>query len=159
MAMTLKVDGLEEIGNMLSTLSDKAESVAAVGLYDGAGVMADEVSGAAGEIQTAPFHYAVFVTRDPSPEEKAVVLSGAPGIAKFQKNGSEVNTSVGYGNAGYAELNGKQVPIAKIANSINSGTSFMRKQPFFRKAVNSGKEKASEAIRNRIEKTIEELKK
>ena len=49
-----------------------------------------------------------------------------------------------------------QKPIEVIANSINSGTSFMKKQPFFRKAVNAAKAKAvsamDEELRERIEK-------
>ena len=160
MAITMQIEGMEEISRMLAEIGEKASSIAAQGLYDGAGIMANEVEKSAERINTSPFHYAVFVTREPSPEEKAVVLSaGAVGIAKFDKNGGEVNTSVGYGNAGYAEMNGKRVPIAKIANAINSGTSFMKKQPFIRKAANSGKQNASEAIVKRIEDAIEQMKK
>ena len=112
-------------------------------------------------IRTAPFKYAKpGETRLPSPEEKQILLeNGSMGIAKFDKNGSEVNTSVGYARAGYAELNGKQVPIPKIANAINSGTSFLKKQPFFRRAVSSGSGKASEKIVQKIEKEIEEITK
>jgi HK97 gp10 family phage protein len=159
MAYTMKVEGLEEISEQLNKLGEKAQGIASLGLYEGAGVMSEEINKAADGIKTAPFHYAVFITRDPSPEEKAVVLAGGAGIAKFNKNGSEVNTSIGYARAGYAELNGKQVPIPKIANAINSGTSFMKKQPFFRKAVSSGTGKASEKIIKKIEEAIDEITK
>ena len=160
MAYTMKVDGMEEISEKLTQLAERAPAVASGALYEGAGIMADEVAKAADSINTKPFHYAVFITRDPSPEEKAVVMAGGgAGIAKFQKNGSEVTTSVGYGRQGYAELNGKQVPIAKIANAINSGTSFMRKQPFIRKAANSGSGKALEKMRQSIESAFDEINK
>ena len=81
------------------------------------------------------------------------------GIAKFKKNGADVNTSVGYGNAGYAMLAGKRKPIPLIANAINSGTSFMKKQPFFRRAVVQGTAKAEEAIVAKIEAEIDALTK
>ena len=83
----------------------------------------------------------------------------AAGIAKFDKNGTEVNTSVGFRNAGYAELAGKTVPVPKIVNAINSGTSFMPKQPFVRQAAKTGAAKAMQAMRESIEKDFEEITK
>lgn len=159
MAYTMKVDGMEEISEKLTQLAEKAQGVASRALYEGAGIMSDEVNRAVDAISTAPFHYAVFVTREPSPEEKAIVQAAGAGIARFDKNGAEVNTSVGYGNAGYADLNGKTVPIAKIANAINSGTSFMKKQPFIRKAAANGGQKALNAMRQSIEDAFDKLTK
>ena len=46
-------------------------------------------------------------------------------------------------------------PIGVIANAINSGTSFMQKQPFFRKGVNKHQREAMEAMKRRIEKRFE----
>ena len=153
----MKVDGLTEISKMLSNMAEKAPAAASKAVYEGAGIVADEVRAQIDKINTEPFHYAVFVTREPSPEEKAIVQQAGAGIAKFSKNGTEVETSVGFAKAGYAQLNGKTVPIAKIANAINSGTSFMRKQPFIRNAVNNGKAKASEAIVARCEEEFNRL--
>jgi HK97 gp10 family phage protein len=157
MAITMKTDGLSELGEMLAQLGEKAQGVASMGLYDGAGVMADSIKNSAQNIHTAPFHYAVFITRQPSPEEKEAVSQANMGISKFQKNGTEVNTSVGYQNTGYAEVAGELKPIPQIANAINSGTSFMQKQPFFRQAVNQGKIKASEAIIAKCEEEFNRL--
>ena len=160
MAMTMQVEGLDKLGEMLNKMGEKAEAAASMGLYEGAGIMAEEMNRAAGSIKTSEFHYAVFppaVQRDPTPEEKAVVLSAGAGIARFRKNGSEVDTSVGYSRAGYAELNGKQVPIALIANAINSGTSFMKKQPFIRKAASGGSQRASKAIAAKIEDVLKQI--
>lgn len=159
MGMTMKVSGMEELTAQLSQMREKAPGIASKGLYDGAGTMSEEINKEANGIKTEPFHYAVFIQRQPSPEEKAVVLAGGAGIAKFNKNGSEVNTSVGYARAGYADLKGKQVPIPKIANAINSGTSFMKKQPFFRRAVATGTKTASAAIAKKIEEAIDEITK
>lgn len=159
MAGNQTTTGMEEISRMLTELGDKAESVAAYGLYDGAAVMVDEVKTAIGNIRAETFHYNAFGQRLPSNEEKEALLSAGAGVAKFDKNGSEVNTAVGFGNAGYADVAGKRKPIALIANAINSGTSFMNKQPFIRKAARSGGAKAEEKIRATMEQRINEITK
>jgi len=87
------------------------------------------------------------------------VMDAGAGIAKFNKNGTEVDTSVGYRASGYADLNGKTKPIPLIVNSINSGTSFMKKQPFIRKAANSGGKKAMAAMESVIEAEFEAAQK
>ena len=159
MAYQMKVDGMSEISELLSQMEEKAPAVAARALYDGAGIMADEIRKGTETIKTAPFQYARNGTRLPSPEEKEIVTQAAVGIAKFDKNGTEVDTSVGFRQSGYAELNGKQKPIPVIVNAINSGTSFMNKQPFIRKAANSGAPKAMKAMKDRIESDFEAMKK
>lgn len=156
MPYELKVEGIEAVSDMLTRLGAAAEGAAALGLYDGAGIVADQLKRSAGAIQTAPFHYVTNGTRLPSPEEKAIVLAADAGIAKFDKNGSEVNTSVGYRNAGYTVLGKKVKPIPVIVNAINSGTSFMKKQPFVRKAARASKAPASAAMKKKIEERFKE---
>ena len=135
MAWTIQVEGMDELVQGMDRLPEKAEQVAALALYEGAGVMADAVSQAVQGIATEPFKYAGRgKTRKPSPEEKAILANAKHGVAKFQKTGVSVDTSVGYQSAGYANLNGKTKPVPLIANAINSGTSFMKAQPFMRKA-------------------------
>lgn len=152
MPYTMKVEGLDEISQMLTDLNATAESVAAQGLYEGAGVMADELNRAVDSIKTEPFHYTVFGMRLPSPEEKEIVKNAAAGIAKFHREGgAEIDTSIGFQNSGYAELDGKMKPIPVIVNSINSGTSFMKKQPFIGKTARKAAPKASEKMKEVIE--------
>jgi len=182
MPMTMNSSGMEYYSDLISALGEKAAFVASQSLYVGAGIMAEEVTKAAKEIKTAPFKWAARgEKRLPSPEEKTMILAaGSAGIANFEINGSEVNTSVGYNAAGYAEAawmktrkartnyklssllkgnpkvfrisgskagdNPTMKPIGVIANAINSGTSFMDKQPFFRRAVSRGTKKAKAAI-------------
>ena len=161
MGYELKVDGMAEISETLSKLEERAPAVAAKALYEGAGIMADEVRKGADSIQTAPFKWASSSgeTRLPSPEEKEIVQQAAAGIAKFDKNGTEVQTSVGFRNAGYAQLKGKTVPIPKIVNAINSGTSFMKKQPFVRKAATAGGQRAIAAMKEVIETEFDAMTK
>lgn len=153
MAYKLEVDGLEELNDTLGKMADEAESVAAMALYDGAGVMADAVTQEAANIKTAPFRYAGprDPQRLPSPEERQAVVDAKTGIARFDKGGGDVNTSIGYRNAGYTIIAGRRKPIPLIVNSINSGTSFMKKQPFIRKASNANREKAKNAMTEKVE--------
>ena len=178
MAYRSVTEGMEELSRALDSLGNAAQGVASVGLFEAAGVYADEVSRAVDGIAVSPYKYASRKrgeTRDPSPEERAMLQgAGAAGIAKFKKTGVSVNTRVGFNNAGYApapwatkrhkgrttyKWNGKEVnhasksregadvkPIPMIANAINSGTGFMRKQPFFRKAVSRAKGNAEAAF-------------
>ena len=158
MAFNIQVDGMNELLNSMGKLPEKAAKVAAEALYEGAGVVADAVSSGVNGIRTEPFKYAKNgKTRKPSPEEKAIVAGAKHGVAKFRKNGVSVQTSVGYQNAGYAVLNGKTKPIPQIANAINSGTSFMQRQPFFRKAVSQSKGAATAAIEAGIHAREDEL--
>ena len=48
-------------------------------------------------------------------------------------------------------------PIGVVANSINSGTSFMKKQPFMRTAVKAATPKAEKAIIETAERLIESI--
>ena len=156
MPYTVKTTGMKEVQEMLETLAESAPKAAAYGLYDGAGAMQKEMETQAKLIRTAPFKYASGgETRLPSPEEKAIVEKGAIGVAKFQKDDDGCNTSVGFSRSGYAMLAGRLVPIPLIANSINSGTSFMNKQPFVRKAKTAGGKKAVDVMKKSITDYLE----
>lgn len=193
MPYVMEIDGMAELSETLNRLDGNAEAVASKALYKGAGIMLNEIYAEICKIKTAPFEYAKDgATRLPSPEEKEILVKHGVGIARFDKNGYEVDTSVGadtdgYVPVGWAHMNaaartnyklirGKDVgsmkakllkmgkgqnekPLAVIANAINSGTSFMQKQPYIRKAQKSGSPKAMEAMKAVIEtemnKTIE----
>ena len=153
----VSTEGIDDLLKKLGKAGNGAQGVAASGLYEGAGIMADAVSQSIRGIDTEKFRYANGWQRRASPEEKALLENAPKGVAKFRKNGLEVNTSVGLDKAGYGTLNGKTVPIPQIANAINSGTSFRVKQPFFRKAVSQTKSKAIAVIDNAIEKKVEDI--
>lgn len=184
---------------MLKEFGDKAEFIASVSLYEGAEIVADEVTKEAQSIRTEPFHYAAVAgvtKRLPSPEEKQILLdSGAMGISRFKKRLGAVDTSVGYNRSGYAPVNWNHMsskartnykaqsfkgyenmttstlkfagvykrgvqnmkPIGVIANAINSGTSFMQKQPFIRRAVSRATQPAISAIIRRAESLMESI--
>lgn len=158
MAMTINTDGLENVSRMLTELENRAQEVASGALFDGAGIVADAFTAAARSIQTEKFKYArPGKTRLPSPEEKEALL-GKSGVARFRQNGSEVDTIIGISaSAGYANVGGKKKAVRMIARSINSGTSFMKRQPVFRKAKSQSQGAAKAAIVAKAEKMFDEI--
>lgn len=196
MAFMIDVSGMKELQDKIKKLQEKSQYAASLALYEGAAVVADEVSRAVQGIATEPFHYAKNgEKRKPSPEEKAVLTGSPHGIARFRKKLQRIDTSVGYNGNGYAEVNWNHMsskartnykaqrfkdhdymttstlkfagtykrkvqnakPIGAIANAINSGTSFMQKQPFMRKAFTKSKGKAIETIEAALERRINEM--
>ena len=157
MGMTIEVD-LDGITSMLDDFAGSAGKIAATSLYKGAGIVADALTAAINNISTEPFRYAIpGLTRKPSPEEKAALGQGKFGVAKFKGSGTEIETSIGVGNAGYADIAGRRKPVPLIAYSINHGTSFLRKQPFMRLAFSRSKNIAISAIGSSMEQQLQEI--
>lgn len=155
MGATLRVTGTAEFSAKLDKLAANAPKAAAFGVYDGAAVVADAMNNAIKSIRTGK------ATRDkkrlPSPDEKAL-LEGSCGVARFQKDGSEVQTLVGVGE-GYGSIRGRRKAVKMIANAVESGTSFMKKQPVIRKAARASRAAAQDAMVRTAEKMLEELSK
>ena len=160
MAMTMQVEGLAEVSQMLQQVGEKAGEVAAKSLYDGAGVMADAYAEAVSGMSSEKFFYAHHGKKRLASDEEKAALVGKIGIAKFEKNGSEVLTSVGLsGKLGYVDIAGHKIAVRLIANVINKGTDFRQRSGTFSRAVSQAKGKASEAIVSKAEKLIGEMTK
>ena len=158
MAYKISTSGMDDLLGKLQKAGDAAHDIAAAGLYEGAGVMADAVSQAVRGIATEPFRYAAGGRRRlPSPEEKAVLEVAEKGVAHFRDDGGSVNTSVGLNAAGYGTVAGRTKPVGLIANSINSGTSFMSKQPFYRRAQSQSKGQALGKIETKLRQEVDKL--
>lgn len=156
MAMTINTEGLDEVGKILAQLKGDADKVASMSLYEGAAIVGDAFTAAVNSIRTEPFTKKKE-KRLPSPEEKAI-LRGRTGIAKFKHTGGEIDTLIGVTEAaGYAYIGHTKKAVRLIARSINSGTSFMDKQPVFRKAKNAAQGAAKAAIVKKAEDMYEEI--
>ena len=149
--------GLDKEKNKFIKLGQAIEGISKAALFDGAGAMAGEINLEIANIRTEPFRYAFNGhQRLPSPEEKAA-LQGTIGIAEFRGSGSEIETVVGPAGDGYADVAGKRTPIMLIARAINGGTSFMKKQPVFRRAASKGAKAAEAAMQKTAEERIEQI--
>lgn len=159
MAASSNLTGFDQVDAMLSKLGADAERIAEAALYVGAGVAAGYYKTAIQEIKTEPFrHGSIENRRLASPEEKAA-LHDSTGIATFRaEGGAEVNTVVGVG-VEYATIGGKKKARRKIANAINSGTSFMQKQPVFRKVAKQCRKAVEDAMMKKAEELINQITK
>ena len=154
MSGRMTVTGLDSVFDQFDTLGAKANEIAEKALFAGAGVVAGAYENAVNGIATEAFHYAgPGEMRLPSPQEKAVLKAG---IAKFQNSGDGPDTAVGIAD-GYADVAGKKVPIMLVARAINSGTSFMAKQPFARKARSEAGKSGVNAIVQKAEELLNEI--
>lgn len=146
----IKLTGMEDVERMLSALGDQAEEAAEKMLYEGAGVMADAIKAG---IQSLPVVEGWGTPSKPLPGgvsayQKEGLLRGF-GIAGFRKSLGDVNTRLGFD--GYNGLKTKKFPQgqpnALIARAAESGTSWKRKSPFFRTAVNRARSPATEKMK------------
>ena len=159
MAWKLDVD-LSQVSDMIDAMQGGVTPIARAALYEGAKVVADAMTGAIDNAKTQPFKYGTKGSlRYPTPEEiNAVKASGwFIGVSKFDRNSGLATTSVGLNKAGYTDLMGRTVPVAVLVRSIESGTSFMRKQPVFRAAVNRVKGQAEDAIASEVQNRLDQL--
>lgn len=157
----METTGTEELDRMLGELGQMAGPIAARALYDGAAVVANAYASAVKSIRTGPRNWPGAMrnrARYALPEEKAALM-GKTGISKFNSDGGpEINTIVGVAE-GYVELHGRPVAVKLLARSINSGTSFMHKQPVFRKAQRASKSAAQAAMVKTADALIEQIAK
>ena len=107
---SFQVEGMQELFSKMKKAEEKSLGIAAQGLYEGAGIVADAVSHAVRGIATEPFKYAKGgEKRKPSPEEKAAIQSAPSGVAKFRKKLDRVDTTVGFNQSGYVNVNFKHM--------------------------------------------------
>lgn len=154
MAGGMQTNGTKELEAMLSKLGESATKVGKGALYEGARVVADAYTAAVGKIHVAARRWHEEPGgRLPTKEERESLHIG---IARFRTDVSEVSTLVGVDD-GYTVVNGREKATKLIARSINSGTSFMKKQPVFRNAASSSRSAAQEAMVRKADEMIEEL--
>lgn len=161
MPWKVEVTEFDDWVSALEKLENEAAELAAMGLYDAAGVVADAVNAEIKTIRTGKFNFADTDKNEkrlPSPQEKAALEAVGAGIAKFHRGANEVTTSIGF-IEGYVHIMGtekeRMVAADELANAINSGTSFMDAQPFFRRAISRTKKIAEQAVENRISREVE----
>ncbi len=77
--------------------------------------------------------------------------------AKYFKGYANMTTSTLKAAGVYERGLQNRKPVGAIANAINSGTSFMEKQPFMRKAFSQSKGRAMAAIEEGLKSRLEEM--
>ena len=158
---TLTFKGIDEYTDKLEQAQKHATGIIKRAVYDGAGVLADEVRR---QIQTLP----VQRTNPPSGEHLNGVFSyekdgllNSMGVAKIRDDAGHIGTRIFFD--GYNRMKSKKYPNGHpnslIARSINSGTSVRAKIPFLNRAVSKARAKVEAAMQARLDSDLNKIMK
>lgn len=152
--------GLEEYSAKLNRLSALSrDKIIGAAVYDGAAVVADAVRAELDSVPTDE-HWGTpaYPKAGPSAEEKQG-LKDSLGVTPMRDDNGFVNVKIGFD--GYQGKPTRKYPQGKpnqmIARSVNSGTSFMAQHPFMKEAVRKSRKKAKDAMKQRVEKEIQDI--
>lgn len=155
-------EGVDDLIAQYQKLEKDTEKVIGKAIYNGAGVVMKAcVSAVEGIATDNRFGTPENPTTGPSTIQK-IGLQRALGIAKMRNDNGFYNVKIGFD--GYNSVKTKTWPQGQpnmmVARAIESGTSWMRKQPFMRKAEQSSRSQCelvmSETVDQEIQKIIGE---
>lgn len=153
----LKMQGLEKYEQQLLKLKDISREAIGQAIYDGAGIVADQVMA---NIQSLPVDERGYTKEGTlhgvTSLQKAGLAEGF-GIAKLQDEGGYAHVKLGFN--GYNGVKSKTYPNGQpnsmIARSVNSGSSFRDRIPFVDNAVNAKKSAAEQAMIKKFDSVIQ----
>lgn len=157
----IEFKGLDVYIEHLNKLDNKTDQYIGKAIYKGADVVADSIKKAIYSLPSDDSSYSKDkIKTGPTSIQKAGLVHSF-GIAKMRKEGSELNVKIGFD--GYNQVVTKRwpqgQPNAMVARSIESGTSWMAKNPFVSKGTRAGKKTAESVMKETIESEIEKLMK
>lgn len=152
----LKMQGLEKYEQQLLKLKDISREAIGQAIYDGAGIVADQVMA---NIQSLPVDERGYTKEGTlhgvTSLQKAGLAEGF-GIAKLQDESGYAHVKLGFN--GYNGVKSKTYPNGQpnsmIARSVNSGSSFRDRIPFVDNAVNAKKSAAEQAMIKKFDSVI-----
>lgn len=152
----LKMQGLEKYEQQLLKLKNISREAIGQAIYDGAGIVADQVMA---NIQSLPVDERGYTKEGTlhgvTSLQKAGLAEGF-GIAKLQDEGGYAHVKLGFN--GYNGVKSKRYPNGQpnsmIARSVNSGSSFRDRIPFVDNAVNAKKSAAEQAMIKKFDSVI-----
>lgn len=160
-----EIKGLEEFEKTLTHLGADINKITDKALYEGAGIMADEVKNrieamSAVDERTNIIAYYKGEKQRLSKNQKQGLLKGL-GIAPFVYTPNYKDTKIGFD--GYNDIKTKKYPNGQpnqlIARVLESGSSYMDKKPFMRIALTKGKKRVEDKMKEIIENEINKITK
>jgi len=158
---TFQFEGVDEYYAQLKRLYESSEAVCGEAVYNGAKTVMKYVSAAVDGIVTDERHG--------TPDNKAIGpnsyqkegLIRSLGITPARYDGSFYNVKIGFD--GYNKLETKTWPQGQpnslVARAVQSGTSWMQKQPFMRKAEQEAKLPCEKVMAETVDKAIQKIMK
>lgn len=158
---TFQFEGIDEFVSQLEKIYGKSEEIEGKAIYDGAAVvMRYVIMGIDSIVTDNRFGTQENPCNGPSSYEKEGLYRSV-GIAKARHDGTFFNVKIGFD--GYDDIQTKKWPNGRphsmIARSIESGTSYMKKQPFMRKAEQAARAPCERAMQAALDRAIEQLTK
>lgn len=138
------------------------ETLCGDAIYGAAGIVADEIRESLDQVPTDESY---GTTSSPTAGPKKAQLIGLEqslGIASMQDDGTGyLHVKIGFD--GYNEILSNRWPNGQpnqmVARSIESGTSWMKKNPFVRRAVAATRKRAIDYMKRTIDKGVEKIMK
>lgn len=154
--------GLNDYELMISRLSKGVDDIAGKAIYAGAGIVADAIKE---NIKALPIVRGYGTEKDPLPggvtaPQKAGLIDGL-GISPMQNDAGFLNVKIGFDgyNATKTEKYPQGQPNQLVARGVESGTSWKKKSPFVRPAINASKQRAEDEMARILDQEIEKITK
>ena len=152
--------GLNDYELMISRLSKGVDDIAGKAIYAGAGIVADAIKE---NIKALPIVRGYGTEKDPLPggvtaPQKAGLIDGL-GISPMQSDAGYLNVKIGFDgyNATKTEKYPQGQPNQLVARGVESGTSWKKKSPFIRPAINASKQRAEDEMARILDEEIEKI--
>ena len=154
--------GLTDYELMLSKLEDSTDEMIGKAVYAGAGIVADAIKE---NIKALPIVRGYGTEDDPLPggvtaPQKAWLIDGL-GIAPMQNDMGYLNVKIGFD--GYNATETEKYPFGQpnqmVARGVESGTSWKKKKPFVRPAVNKSKDRAEAEMARILDEEVKKIAK
>lgn len=150
----MTVKGVDDVIKQLEAIGDDVTPIFAEAVFDGAGIVADEIKARLEQNLNSPRsvsrHGGKFDRKTTEPTGDLLASFGVAPI-KRDENGN-VNTKVGF--HGYDR---KGVANQLKARAMESGTSKLRKRPFVRPALNKCRKRVQVAMGDRIKMRFKQI--
>lgn len=147
--------GIGKYISSLEKLNLATELQIRMAVYDGAGVIADEVKKRIDAMPTQDVPHADRVTGIKTIQKKG--LQHGFGISRMKTEGDSTNVKLGFD--GYNYLKSKKYPNgqpnAMIARTFESGNSFTKKIPFVAPAIRAKRSEAEKAMARVIDEEVQ----
>lgn len=147
-------DGINEYIQILQHLTDDWKEIAGKAIYEGTKIIADRVKA---NINALPIDEHWGTPDNPLNGVTRVQKQGlldSFGISDMQDDGGFLNTLIGFDNPGY---NADGQPNLLVARATQSGTTFSKKIPFFKRAVDATRGAAEQKMKEILEEEINKL--
>lgn len=141
---TIKFTGLDEYVRRIENLTNRSRGICKMAVWEGGKIIGDSIKAALDDIPVQDEYVPEGEMRTGVRSEEKEEIIAKFGLSRMRESGGTISTKAGF-NAG-----------TKI-RAVESGTSFMRKHPVVRQAVNQSKDRAENAIKAKFDEETMKL--